>query len=107
VPGGELVLETLVIEGERGEVLVPEGRYAAMRNVWFIPTVAELEGWMRRCGYRDVRVVDISVTTVEEQRRTDWMRFNSLADFLDPGDPTRTIEGHPAPRRAILIATAP
>ncbi len=107
VPGGELVLETLVIEGGRGEVLVPEGRYAAMRNVWFIPTVAELENWMRRCGYENLRVVDVSPTTVEEQRSTDWMRFKSLADFLDPGDPARTIEGHPAPRRAILIATVP
>ena len=33
--GGELVLETLVIDGGLGEVLVPENRYAKMRNVWF------------------------------------------------------------------------
>ena len=41
--GGELVLETLVINGKAGELLVPEGRYAKMRNVWFIPSELTLE----------------------------------------------------------------
>ena len=102
-PGGELVLETLVVEGGPDTVLVPEGRYARMRNVWFIPSVLALEGWLRRAGFREVRTVDVSVTQVEEQRATDWMRFESLADFLDPADRTRTIEGHPAPRRAVVL----
>ena len=31
----------------------------------------------------------------------------ALADFLDPEDRRRTIEGYPAPRRAVLIATKP
>ncbi|MCP3866620.1 MAG: tRNA 5-methoxyuridine(34)/uridine 5-oxyacetic acid(34) synthase CmoB [Gammaproteobacteria bacterium] len=102
--GGELVLETLVIEGGNGKVLVPEGRYAKMRNVWFIPSPDALKGWLTRCGFHRVRVVDVSPTTTSEQRSTDWMRFESLADFLDPDDPTRTIEGYPAPRRAIFVA---
>ncbi|RRQ20127.1 tRNA 5-methoxyuridine(34)/uridine 5-oxyacetic acid(34) synthase CmoB [Thiohalobacter thiocyanaticus] len=106
-PGGELVLETLVIPGGTGQVLVPEGRYARMRNVWFIPTVAELERWLARCGLRDIRCVDESPTTLEEQRSTDWMQFESLARSLDPADPTRTVEGYPAPRRAVLIARRP
>ncbi|BCO30435.1 tRNA U34 carboxymethyltransferase [Thiohalobacter sp. COW1] len=106
-PGGELVLETLVIPGGAGRVLVPDGRYARMRNVWFIPTVAELERWLARCGLRDIRCVDEGPTTVEEQRSTDWMRFESLAQSLDPADPTRTVEGHPAPRRAVLLARRP
>ncbi|MCW8944951.1 MAG: tRNA 5-methoxyuridine(34)/uridine 5-oxyacetic acid(34) synthase CmoB [Sedimenticola sp.] len=105
-PGGELVLETLVIEGKKGEVLVPDGRYAKMRNVWFIPSAATLAGWLERCGYRDVRIVDETVTTTEEQRSTDWMHFESLSDYLDPNDHSRTIEGHPAPLRATLVATA-
>lgn len=104
-PGGELVLETLVIEGDATDCLVPEGRYAKMRNVWFIPSVAMLETWLQRAGFADVRLVDVSVTSTDEQRATDWMRFESLADFLDPQDPRRTIEGYPAPRRAILIAS--
>lgn len=107
VKGGELVLETLVIEGEGGEVLMPEDRYAQMRNVWFIPTVATLEGWLRRCGYKNIRTVDVNVTSLEEQRATEWMHFQSLEDFLDPNDHSKTIEGYPAPRRATIVAETP
>ncbi len=106
-PGGELVLETLVIEGDEHAVLMPEGRYAKMRNTWFIPSIAMLEIWLRRCGFRSIRVVDVNQTTVEEQRSTEWMHFESLADFLDPEDPDKTVEGYPAPRRAVLIAEKP
>lgn len=106
-PGGELILETLVIEGDERAVLVPEDRYAQMRNVWFLPSVPALERWLYRAGFREVRCVDVSDTTVKEQRSTEWMRFQSLADFLDPADPTRTIEGLPAPRRAVLLARKP
>ena len=102
--GGELVLETLVIEGAVDSVLLPSGRYAKMRNVWFLPSPETLAGWMRRCGFGDVRIIDISVTTTEEQRATEWMRYETLADYLDPSDSTKTIEGYPAPRRAILTA---
>ncbi|HKK23856.1 MAG TPA: tRNA 5-methoxyuridine(34)/uridine 5-oxyacetic acid(34) synthase CmoB [Pseudohaliea sp.] len=106
-PGGELVLETLVIEGEPGMALVPRGRYARMGNVWFLPSCGTLLGWLEKVKFRDARVVDVSVTATAEQRRTDWMRFHSLADFLDPADPGRTVEGYPAPRRAVVIAAAP
>ena len=102
--GGELVLETLVIEGGEGQVLVPQGRYAKMRNVWFIPTTETLHKWLQRAGFKDVKLIDVSVTTVDEQRSTEWMRFESLADYLDPQDQSLTIEGYPAPRRAIFIA---
>jgi len=104
-PGGELVLETLVIQGSKGDVLLPPGRYAKMRNVWFIPSPNTLSQWLRRAGFDDVRVVDISATTVQEQRSTDWMQFESLRDYLSADDPTKTIEGHPAPVRAVFIAT--
>lgn len=106
VNGGQLVLETLVIEGDDGEVLVPEGRYSKMGNVWFIPSVPTLCSWLAKMKFRDVEVIDVSTTTVEEQRATDWMTFHSLSDFLDPDDPTKTAEGHPAPRRVVVVATA-
>jgi tRNA (mo5U34)-methyltransferase len=106
-PGGELVLETLVIEGGPGATLVPEGRYARMGNVWFLPSCDTLLGWLRKVGLREPRVLDVTVTSTDEQRSTEWMSFHSLADFLDPEDPDRSIEGHPAPRRAILTARAP
>jgi len=105
-PGGELVLETLIIEGEQGQVLVPEGRYAKMRNVWFFPTIETMKLWLRRCGFNNVRCVESNATTIAEQRATDWMTFESLADFLDPNAPTKTIEGYPAPIRATFIASA-
>ena len=106
-PGGELVLETLVIEGDETRCLIPEDRYARMRNVRCVPSSARVLLWLRQLGWRQPRLVDESVTRVEEQRSTEWMRFHSLADFLDPGDCTRTVEGYPAPRRAIVLATAP
>lgn len=105
--GGELVLETLVIEGKQGEVLMPEGRYAKMRNVWFFPTVDTMIVWLKRCGFKNVQCVDVEVTRLDEQRSTQWMTFESLTDFLDPDDKTKTIEGHPAPRRAVFTAIAP
>lgn len=104
---GELVLETLVVEGDAQQVLVPEDRYAQMRNVWFLPSVPALELWLRRAGFVDVQCVDVSTTSIEEQRATEWMRFQSLPDFLDPADHGRTIEGLPAPTRAVLIARKP
>ena len=106
-PGGELVLETLVIAGDERQCLVPRGRYARMGNVWFIPSSAMLLRWLERLGWRSARLIDESVTTTQEQRATPWMRFQSLADFLDPNDPTRTLEGYPCPRRAIVVAEAP
>jgi tRNA (mo5U34)-methyltransferase len=104
-PGGELVLETLVIEGDRESCLIPDGRYAKMRNVWFVPSVKMLEIWLKRAGFTNIRCVDVNMTTIEEQRSTEWMEFESLPDFLDPNDHSRTVEGHPAPRRATMIAT--
>jgi tRNA (mo5U34)-methyltransferase len=107
VPRGELVLETLVIDGKLGEALVPEDRYAKMRNVWFIPSCETLLSWLKRCGFKNIRLADVSITTVEEQRSTSWMQFHSLADFLNPDHPQLTVEGLPAPTRALVIAEAP
>ncbi len=106
-PGGELVLETLVIEGKAGATLLPERRYAKMRNVWFIPSCDTLIAWMQRCGFTNIRLVDVTLTTTQEQRSTEWMCFHSLVDFLDPHNPELTVEGLPAPRRAIIIANTP
>jgi len=106
-PGGELVLETLIIEGDSETTLMPEDRYAKMRNVWFIPSITTMELWLRRSGFKNIRCVDVNTTSIEEQRQTDWMIFESLADFLDPNDRTKTMEGYPAPVRATFVATAP
>jgi len=103
-PEGELVLETLIIESENDEVLFPEDRYAQMNNVWFLPSIPLLIKWLERCKFKNIRVVDINQTSVEEQRATEWMTFNSLSDFLDPDDSDLTVEGYPAPKRVVVLA---
>jgi tRNA (mo5U34)-methyltransferase len=110
-PGGRVVLESLIVEGPSS--LHPasqpgaDRRYARMRNVHIVPTIEALERWLRGAGYEDVELIDVSPTTQSEQRRTDWMRFESLAEALDSTDPTRTVEGYPAPVRASLVARRP
>jgi tRNA (mo5U34)-methyltransferase len=106
-PGGELILETLVIPGNEDTVLTPADRYAQMRNVWFIGSNLATMRWLQRCGLTNVRMVDETITTPAEQRKTNWMTFNSLTDFLNPFDNSKTMEGYPAPRRAIFIANKP
>ena len=103
-PGGELVLETLIVADGSTEVLIPDGRYARMRNVWHIPDTETLETWIAAAGFVNVRIADITPTTTAEQRTTAWMRFGSLAEALAPNDPTRTIEGYPAPVRCTVVA---
>ena len=103
-PGGQLILETLIIDGALGEVLVPEGRYAMMNNVWFLPSAETLISWLRKCGFHNPRLVDTNQTSINEQRQTQWMTFYSLNEYLDPNDPNKTVEGHPAPLRGIFLA---
>ena len=107
VSGGQLVLETLVVEGDEDTVFVPPDRYARMGNVWFLPSPAALTKWISKAGFVDVTLVDVDQTTVAEQRSTDWMTFYSLSNFLDSADHNKTVEGHPAPMRAIVTARLP
>jgi len=39
-----------------------------------------------------------------EQRRTEWMVFESYEDFIDKSNPALTVEGHPAPIRIFVKA---
>ncbi|MCA1784907.1 MAG: tRNA 5-methoxyuridine(34)/uridine 5-oxyacetic acid(34) synthase CmoB, partial [Desulfobacteraceae bacterium] len=103
-PSGTLVLENLVIRGRGHLCLFPEDRYAKMRNVYFIPDLSVMESWLLRAGFMDIQCVDVSPTTLTEQRKTEWIQTESLADFLDPRDPSKTVEGYPAPVRALFMA---
>jgi tRNA (mo5U34)-methyltransferase len=105
-PGGQVVVENLVIKGENNQCLFPLDRYAKMRNVFFIPDLSAMQAWLVRAGFSNIRCVDITETTLEEQRKTPWIQTESLEDFLDPEDPSKTVEGYPAPVRAIYMATA-
>jgi len=114
--GGELVLESLVMPPGVTTLESPE-RYARMRNIGQIPDANTLAGWLTDGGFSEVRVVDDSQTSLEEQRTTEWMPFESLAESLQKTDQIAsqtteeatdhhrlTVEGYPAPRRAILVA---
>ncbi len=104
-PGGKLLLETIVVQGPPGWSLCPPGRYANMRNVWFLPTLETLLLWMRRLGLTELFHDEPIATTPEEQRSTPWSGPVSLRDALHPKDPSRTLEDHPAPQRVIVTAT--
>ena len=105
--GGQLVLETLYLPGDELRTATPEDRYARMRNVWSLPTVPQLLAWLRETRYVKIELIDTSITTIDEQRSTEWMTFESLEEALDPGDPSKTIEGWPAPHRVVVTAVAP
>lgn len=106
-PGGELVMESIVVDGPVGYSLMPNKKYARMSNVWFVPSTNTLLQWLTRCGFTNLRIVDQCVTTPEEQRATDWMPYESLDAALDKQDHTRTIENYPAPQRVIILADKP
>jgi tRNA (mo5U34)-methyltransferase len=102
-PGGSIVLETLILDGAGNKTLLPGGRYARMRNVHAVPGLEVLLGWLDQAGLPDFQVMDVSRTTVDEQRTTEWMTFESLCESLDTHDPSLTVEGHPAPVRAAVL----
>jgi tRNA (mo5U34)-methyltransferase len=102
-PGGHVLLESLVVPSEKPLIVTPPDRYAKMRNAWTIPSAASLKTLFLNAGFHDVRVQSFGPLTTFEQRRTELAPFESLADFLDPLDASRTIEGHPAPHTAAVI----
>ncbi len=105
--GGQFVVETLIIENGDVEALIPQGRYANMRNVWMIPTYTLLEAWLKASGFINIQLIDKNRTTVREQRQTEWMTGYSLGHALDSDDYHRTVEGYPAPLRASIVAEKP
>ncbi len=106
-PGGQLILEAQAIPGEGSHALFPEGRYAKARNVWFVPTAECLVNWAKRTGFREVECFSVETTTGEEQRTTNLAPWESLKDFLDPTDTSKTVEGYPAPMRVCVKARKP
>jgi tRNA (mo5U34)-methyltransferase len=103
-PGGRVFLESLVIPESGSHLLIPRERYAKMRNAWVIPTPEALATLLMRAGFTDPKLHTFGPVTPAEQRRTEWAPYESLAEFLDPSDPTKTIEGYPAPHSALVIA---
>jgi len=102
--GGELILDTFMIDGEEEMCLTPKDRYSKIPNIYFVPTVNALKNWCYRVGFETVEVLETMKTELNEQRKTEWIDTQSLEDFLDPNDPTKTVEGYPAPKRVYIKA---
>ena len=102
--GGELILDTFMIDGEEEMCLTPKDRYSKIPNIYFVPTIPALINWCHRAGFTQVEVLETVVTDANEQRKTEWIEGQSLEDFLDPNDPTKTVEGYPAPKRVYIKA---
>ncbi len=102
--GGELILDTFMIDGDDEMCLTPRDRYSKIPNIYFVPTVKALKNWCYRAGFESVEVLETMVTESNEQRKTEWVNTQSLEDFLDPNDPTKTVEGYPAPKRVYIKA---
>ena len=98
--GGEVILDTLIIEGNEEYALSPL-RYAKMKNVYFIPTIKALYNWIERAKFSDVEFIGKRYTTTNEQRKTEWIDGESLENFLNK-DETKTIEGYEPPLRVYL-----
>lgn len=99
---GELYLDTFIIEGEEPYALCPSDGYSKISNVYFVPTLKALENWCTKAGFKSFEVLGTVLTTSDEQRKTSWIESQSLEDFLDPDDSSKTVEGYPAPVRGYV-----
>ena len=104
VSGGELIIDTFMIDGEEEMALIPKDRYSKIPNIYFIPTVNAFKNWLNRAKFRNIEVLEIVPTQTNEQRSTEWILGESLNDFLDPNNPNKTVEGYPAPKRVYIKA---
>lgn len=101
-PGGTLILESQALPGDSEIALFPEKTYAKVPGTYFVPTGNCLKNWLARAGFTDIELFCQHPMSSLEQRRTDWMTFESYTDFTDPGDSSKTVEGYPAPDRVFI-----
>lgn len=102
--GGELILDTFMIDGDEPVALSPGRTYSKIPNVYFVPTICALQNWFEKAKFSSFEILEVKKTDLEEQRKTDWIEGESLNNFLDPNDSNLTIEGYPAPKRVYVKA---
>lgn len=103
--GGTVIIESQAIAGEQSMALFPEKTYAKVPGTWFIPTPSCLHNWLNRCGFTGIKQFCMHPMSNREQRKTDWMIFESYDDFIDADDASKTVEGYPSPWRVFFKAT--
>lgn len=101
---GEIIIDTFMIDGDLDIALTPKTTYSKIPNIYFIPTQTALNNWLERAGFTDMELLAITTTDKTEQRKTIWIDSQSLEDFLDPNDESKTVEGYPAPKRIYIKA---
>ncbi len=103
---GTILVETLIWpeQEEENYCFFNPDRYSKMKNVYFIPTITALISWLKKSGYKEIQLHRSDKTTTNEQRTTKYAPYNSLKEQLDGENIEQTIEGYPAPVRAILTA---
>ncbi|WP_415398206.1 tRNA 5-methoxyuridine(34)/uridine 5-oxyacetic acid(34) synthase CmoB [Sulfurimonas sp. CS5] len=99
---GEVILDTFYIVGDDEMALCPKSSYSKIPNIYFVPTIPALKNWCLRAGFSSFEVLETSTTDLDEQRKTSWIEGQSLEDFLNPEDSTKTVEGYPAPKRVYV-----
>lgn len=100
--GGEVFLDTMIIDSDQEIALVPNKTYAKISNIYFIPSIKALQNWCERAKFRDFELLGVKKTTLQEQRKTNWIDGESLGDFLSKDDENFTLEGYDAPKRAYV-----
>jgi tRNA (mo5U34)-methyltransferase len=106
-PGATVILETIGIEGVHADPLIGLSRYAKMGNAHWVPTPTALHDLLCAAGLNVASVSDHGFISSTEQRTTPFAPYQSLREYLDPNNSKLTVEGFPAPRRLIAVATEP
>lgn len=102
-PKGQLLIETIIIEGDAPTALFVPKRYTGAKGFYWLPTRSCLHAWIQRANLRVLSELAPVPTSSVEQRTTAWREGESLHEGLDPNDHSQTIEGHPAPQRVALL----
>ena len=103
-PGAQLIIETQGIPGDEPYALFPEKRYAKVPGTYFVPTAPCVVNWMKRALFENIEVFYTHDMNSKEQRKTEWMEWESYEDFVDI-ESGKTVEGYPAPIRIYVSAT--
>ena len=105
-PGGKIIVETIGIPGDTPVSLTPYRRYANMRNVYFVPTLAATMSWMEKAKFRRIVPLFSVPASCREQRATGHCPpgYKSFVHTLDPRNYHLTREGYPAPLRLAVSA---
>ena len=104
-PNGEIFIDTMYIDRDDEMVLSPDTSYSKIPNISFIPSIKALQNWAKRAKFKSFEILATKDTDSFEQRKTKWIDSQSLEDFLDPNDSSKTVEGYPAPKRIYIRLT--